>query len=86
VSTKLRHTEELPEPQKRLIERLLTLPSATLDQEMCRRTEAIDAVAAYCQFEEGITCRLPQNKRVESHLTERGYVEDQKPKSATTEV
>jgi hypothetical protein len=45
---------------------------------MCRRTEAVDAVAAYCQFEEGITCRLPQNKRVETHLAERDDV-DQKP-------
>ncbi|CAG8071389.1 unnamed protein product, partial [Penicillium nalgiovense] len=52
----------------------------------CRRTEAIDAVAAYCQFEEGITCRLPQNKRVESHVAESGYVDDQKPESETTEV
>lgn len=48
VMTKLRHMEELPEPQKYLIERLLTLPSLTLDQEMCSCTEAIDAVAAYC--------------------------------------
>lgn len=86
VTTKLRHAEELPEPQKRLIERILTLPSPTLDQEMCRRTEAIDAVAAYCQFEEGITCRLPQNKRVESHVAESGYVDDQKPESETSEV
>ncbi|CAG8036080.1 unnamed protein product [Penicillium olsonii] len=86
VTTKLRHTEGLPEPQKRLIERILTLPSPTLDQEMCRRTEAIDAVATYCQFEEGITCRLPQNKRVESYVAESGYVDDQKPESETTEV
>lgn len=86
VTTKLRHTEELPEPQKRLIERILTLPSPTLDQEVCRRTETIDAVAAYCQFEEGITCRLPQNKGVESHVAESGYVDDQKPESEATEV
>lgn len=30
---------------------------------MARRTEAIDAVAAYSLFEEGDTCRLPQDKR-----------------------
>ncbi|CEO59611.1 hypothetical protein PMG11_04283 [Penicillium brasilianum] len=86
LTTKLRHTEELPEPQKRLIKCLLTLPSPTLDQEMCRRTEAIDAVAAYCQFEEGITCRLPQNKRVESNVAENSYVDDQKLRSETIEV
>jgi hypothetical protein len=86
VTTKLHHTEELPEPQKRLIKRLLTLPSPTLDQEMRRRTEAIDAVAAYCQFEEGITCRLPQNKRVESNVAESDYLDDQKPGSQTTEL
>jgi hypothetical protein len=86
VTTKLRYKEELPEPQKRLIKRLLTLPSPTLDQEMCRRTEAIDAVAAYCQFEEGITCRLPQTKRVESHVAESRYVDDKKPESETTKV
>ena len=86
VTTKLWHTEELPEPQKRLIERHLTLPSPTLDQEMCRRTEAIDAVAAYFQFEEGITCPLPQNKRVESPVAERGYLEGQKPEGEVADV
>lgn len=53
---------------------------------MGRRTEAIDAVVAYCQFEEGITCRLPQKKRVESHVADGDYVDDQEPESETTEV
>ena len=30
---------------------------------MLRRTNAIDAVAEYSLFEEGITCRLPRDKR-----------------------
>ncbi|KAK4862951.1 hypothetical protein LT330_010695 [Penicillium expansum] len=68
VKTKLQRSEELPLPQKRLIECLLSLPPPTLDQEMRRRTEAIDAVAVYCQFEEGETCRLPRNKRFQNEL------------------
>ncbi|KAJ5185554.1 hypothetical protein N7491_006578 [Penicillium cf. griseofulvum] len=51
---------------------------------MYRRTEAINTIAAYCQFKEGITYRLPQNKRVESHIAESGYVNNQKPESETT--
>lgn len=53
---------------------------------MCRRTKAIDAIAAYYQFEEGITYRLPQNKRVESNIAERGYVNNQKLGSKATKV
>ncbi|KAI3226235.1 hypothetical protein DTO012A9_9396 [Penicillium roqueforti] len=70
VKTNLQRSEELPPPQKRLIECLLSLPPPTLDQEMRRRTEAIDAVAFYCQFEEGETCRLPRNKRFENNVVE----------------
>ena len=63
MSEKLEHSEEVSWPQKRLIESLLTLPRSTLEEEMSRRTDAIDAVAAYCLFEEGDTCRLPRDKR-----------------------
>jgi hypothetical protein len=59
VEKPLKCSEELPAPQKRLMESLLTLPRPTLEEEMARRTEAIDAVAAYSLFEEGDTCRLP---------------------------
>jgi hypothetical protein len=58
----LKCLEVVPAPQKRLMESLLTLPRPTLEEEMDRRTEAIDAVAAYSLFEEGETCRLPRNK------------------------
>lgn len=59
----LKCSEELPPPQKHLIESLLTLPRPTLEEEMARRTEAIDAVAAFCLFEEGDTCRLLRDRR-----------------------
>ncbi|TQB67628.1 hypothetical protein MPDQ_005096 [Monascus purpureus] len=49
----LKCSETVPLPQKRLIESLLTLPRPTLE-EVARRTEAIDAVAAYALFEEGV--------------------------------
>ncbi|THC92685.1 hypothetical protein EYZ11_007824 [Aspergillus tanneri] len=38
-------------------------PLKCLEAEVARRTEAIDAVAAYALFEEGDTCRLPRDKR-----------------------
>ncbi|KAK2740142.1 hypothetical protein FQN57_006257 [Myotisia sp. PD_48] len=53
----------MPLEQQRLVSALLSLPRETLRDEMLRRTEAIDAVAAYCAFEEGETCRLPHEKR-----------------------
>lgn len=63
INENLEHSEEVSLPQKRLIESLFTLPRTTLEEEMGRRTDAIDAVAAYCLFEEGDTCRLPRNQR-----------------------
>lgn len=62
-SKRLKCSTEVPVPQERLIKSLLTLPRPTIEEEMTRRTEAIDSVAAYCQFQEGDTCRLPRNKR-----------------------
>lgn len=59
----LKCSEAVPLPQKRLIESLLTLPRPRLEEEVARRTEAIDAVATYALFEEGDTCRLPRDKR-----------------------
>ncbi|KAJ6144084.1 hypothetical protein N7471_003537 [Penicillium samsonianum] len=64
-SKPLKCSAEVPVPQQRLIKSLLTLPRPTIEEEMARRTEAIDSVAAYCQFQEGDTCRLPRNKRSE---------------------
>ncbi|OJD10026.1 hypothetical protein AJ78_08793 [Emergomyces pasteurianus Ep9510] len=62
-SASLSANETAPLPQQRLISALLTLPHDTLRDEMLRRTEAIDAVGAYCLFEEGDTSRLPHDKR-----------------------
>ncbi|KAI2959645.1 hypothetical protein CBS147352_10781 [Aspergillus niger] len=71
----LKCSEAVPLPQKRLVESLLTLPRPTLEEEVARRTEAIDAVAAYALFEEGDTCRLPRDKRstTEPAATGLGY-------------
>lgn len=62
-SKPLKCSTDVPVPQQRLIKSLLTLPRPTIEEESVRRTEAIDSVAAYCQFQEGDTCRLPRNKR-----------------------
>ncbi|KAJ5259331.1 hypothetical protein N7478_012312 [Penicillium angulare] len=68
---------EVPALQQRLIKSLLTLPRATLEEEMARRTEAIDAVANYYHFEEGDTCRLPRNKRIEDRKSESQTFDEQ---------
>lgn len=59
-------SNDIPVPQQRLISSLLSLPRSTIEEEVIRRTEAIDAVAAYCQFQEGDTCRMPRAKRLQS--------------------
>jgi hypothetical protein len=61
----LKCSTDIPVAQQRLIKSLLTLPRPTIEEEMTRRTEAIDSVAAYCQFQEGDSCRLSRNKRSE---------------------
>ncbi|KAJ5086714.1 hypothetical protein NUU61_008021 [Penicillium alfredii] len=62
--------DQMPILQKRLVESLFTLPRSTLEEEMDRRTEAVDAVSAYCQFQEGDTCRLPRSKQLEDIFAE----------------
>jgi hypothetical protein len=59
----LKCSNDVPLPQQRLINSLLSLPRSTIEEEMLRRTEAINAVAEYSQFQEGDTCRLPREKR-----------------------
>ncbi|KAH2975874.1 hypothetical protein KXV25_006790 [Aspergillus fumigatus] len=87
VNQTLDYCEELPAPQKRLIETIFTLPRSTLEDEMRRRTDAIDAIAAYCLFEEGVTCRLARDKRPTGQMVEatkpEGYdVKDQETNAA----
>jgi hypothetical protein len=53
VKSTLDISDDMPPPQKRLVETVMSLPGATLEEEMSRRNAAIDAVAAYCKFEEG---------------------------------
>jgi hypothetical protein len=45
--------EEMSLMQKRLAKTVMTLPGTTVEEEFCRRNAAIDAVAAYCHFQEG---------------------------------
>ncbi|KAH8585592.1 hypothetical protein B0O99DRAFT_696323 [Bisporella sp. PMI_857] len=51
---------EMPPMQKRLVETILTLPGTTVEEELCRRNAAIDAVAAYCHFQEGGAVSMPR--------------------------
>lgn len=53
VKTTLDLSDEMPPAQRRLVETVMTLPGTTLEEEFRRRDAAIDAVAAYCRFEEG---------------------------------
>ena len=43
----------MPPLQKRLAETVMALPGTTIEEEFRRRNAAIDAVAAYCYFQEG---------------------------------
>ncbi|KAF4943558.1 hypothetical protein F66182_18733, partial [Fusarium sp. NRRL 66182] len=63
VNDALENSKDLPLVLKRFAEAILTLPKPTLGEELLRRTEAIDAGAAVCRFEEGRTSRKTHNKR-----------------------
>jgi hypothetical protein len=52
VKTTLDLADDMPPIQKRLVETMITLPGTTLEEEIRRRNAAIDAVAAYCNFQE----------------------------------
>ena len=57
VKTTLELSDDMPLAQKHLIETVMTLLGITLEDEFRRRNDAINAVAAYCKFEEGETPR-----------------------------
>jgi hypothetical protein len=40
----------------------MTLPGTTVVEEFCRRNAAIDAVAAYCHFQEGGAVAMPRGR------------------------
>jgi len=47
--------------------------------------KAIDAIAIYCQFKEGETCRLPRHKRFENNVVELECLSNYPSESETTE-
>lgn len=53
---------EMPPMQKRLVETIMTLPGTTVEEEFCRRNAAINAVAAYCNFQEGGAVAMPRER------------------------
>ncbi|KAG9229617.1 hypothetical protein BJ875DRAFT_445798 [Amylocarpus encephaloides] len=55
---------EMPSIQKRLVETVMTLPGSTVKEEFRRRNAAIDAVTAYCHFQEGGTVDMPRGRRL----------------------
>jgi hypothetical protein len=46
--------DDMPLTQRRLVEAIITLLGTTLEEETRRRNVAIHAVAAHCQFREGV--------------------------------
>ena len=62
VKTTLDQNDEMPPLQKRLAETVMTLPGTTIEEEFRRRNAAIDAVAAYCHFQEGGAAALPRKR------------------------
>ncbi|KAL5312889.1 hypothetical protein ACEPPN_019315 [Leptodophora sp. 'Broadleaf-Isolate-01'] len=50
----------MPPLQKRLAETVMTLPGTTIEEEFRRRNAAINAVAAYCHFQEGGATTRPR--------------------------
>jgi hypothetical protein len=53
VETSLHLDNDMPLTQRRQLETIINLPGSTLE-ESCRCNEAINAVAAHCQFQEGM--------------------------------
>jgi hypothetical protein len=62
VKTTLDQNDEMPPLQKRLAETVMTLPGTTIEEEFRRRNAAIDAVAAYCHFQEGGAAAQPRKR------------------------
>ena len=53
MKTTLDKNDKMPPIQKRLAKTIITLLETTLKKEFRRRNAAINAVAAYCHFQEG---------------------------------
>ena len=70
---------------KRLIQTVMTLPVANLDEERSRRDAAIAAVMAYCEVEEGGPRRDPYSRHHEGPALPNSPVEE-KPNAAFTDT
>ena len=68
VKTNLEFLDDKPPKQKHLIATVMTLPAATLEDEMHQQNTAINAITAYCKVEEG-GCNSPSRKRGWTHAT-----------------
>ncbi|TVY22339.1 hypothetical protein LHYA1_G009107 [Lachnellula hyalina] len=66
VKTNLDLADDMPPVQRRLVETIITLPGTTLEEELHRRNAAIDAVAAYCKFQEGGAAAQPRRRAIPS--------------------
>jgi hypothetical protein len=53
VKTSLDLADDMPSTQRRLVEMIIALPGTTLEEEARQRNDAINAVTAHCQFQEG---------------------------------
>jgi hypothetical protein len=60
VKTTLDQIDEMLPAQKRLAETIMTLLGTTIEEEFHRRNAGIDAVAAYCHFQEGGAAAQPR--------------------------
>ncbi|KAI9763719.1 MAG: hypothetical protein M1839_006317 [Geoglossum umbratile] len=60
--TKVQVVDEMPLMQKRLVETVMTMPGTTVEEEFRWRNAAIDAVAAYCDFQEGGAVAMPRGR------------------------
>lgn len=53
VKSTLELSDDMPLAQRRLVETVISLLGATLEEEFSRRNTAINAIASYCKFKEG---------------------------------
>jgi hypothetical protein len=81
VKTTLKLADNMPAIQKHMVESIMTLPGTTLEEEFGRRSTAINAVAAYCKFQEGGAVARPR-KRLPTGRVSLTLVEEPDPQLA----
>jgi hypothetical protein len=62
VKTNLDMADDISPIHRRLVETIIALPGTTLEEELGRHNIAIDAVAAYCNFQEGGAATQPRGR------------------------